>query len=441
MPGHSPNSHTLNSKSRLMAFCFGISGLFLILITMSGLVRAQEGGTSGTPDPNIPILVPSPGAGTPTATPYQPPPPVPYQWQSIADGFNSPVYLSAPHDGSGRLFVVEQDGVIFIIQNGKTIQQPFLDISSKLTGDVFQGGYTERGLLNLAFAPDYAQSGLFYIFYVDQQNETVLSRYKASADPNVADPSSEVKIMVTPHPFQNHMGAQLAFGPDGDLYIGMGDGGSIYDPQGNGQKTDTLLGKLLRIDVRKADPGQAYAIPTDNPFAGKAGYKPEIWAYGLRNPWRFSFDSQTGDLYIGDVGEARYEEVDYQKAGSPGGQNYGWSLFEGYAPFKPATNTADLGNISAPVYVYDHSLGCAIISGYVYRGKALPDLIGTYLFADYCYGRIWRMTPPADPAQTRWNASLWMDLNTPISSFGQDEAGELYAVGYKGAIYKLVPKS
>ena len=247
------------------------------------------------------------------------------QLVQIANGFDRPLYLTVAGDGSGRLFVVEQSGHIWIIKGGQKLPTPFLDVSGLISREVFGGGYSERGLLGLVFAPDYPTSGIFYIDYTDLKGTTNVVRYHVSADnPDVADPASAETILTQQQPFANHNGGQLAFGPDGYLYIGFGDGGSAGDPHGNGQNLNTWLGKLLRIDVS----GSAYTVPADNPFvqtANKtANAKPEIWAYGLRNPWRFSFDRKTGDLYIGDVGQAAWEEVDFQAAGDPGGENYGW---------------------------------------------------------------------------------------------------------------------
>lgn len=363
-------------------------------------------------------------------------PDVPYLWQPVVSGFNSPTLMAFPPDGSGRLFVGEQDGVIFIVKDGKLSETPFLDIGDLLTDDVFQGGYSERGLLGLAFHPDFKTNNTFFIYYINRQNETVVARYRVNAsDPNRADPSSAAPILTVKHPFENHKGGQIAFGPDGYLYIGIGDGGSLGDPQGNGQNLKTLLGKILRIDVNKTEGNSAYGIPSDNPFVGgTAGARPELWAYGFRNPWRFSFDLRTGDLFIGDVGEARFEEVNYQPAVSKGGQNYGWNRYEGGSPFAPGVTLDGISQTTLPIFVYPHSIGCAVSGGYVYRGSTLPALAGSYIFGDYCYGRVW-ITARTDG---KWQTSLWMNTQRQISAFGQDDAGEVYLVDYKGSVLKLV---
>jgi glucose/arabinose dehydrogenase len=371
---------------------------------------------------------------TPTALPD-----VPYQWQPVVTGLNSPLLLVTPPDGSGRMFVGEQDGVIFVIENGKLIDTPFLDVGELLTDDVFQGGYTERGLLGLAFHPDFKTNDTFYIYYINKQNETVIARYRVSKeDRNRANPVSTGTILTVKHPFENHKGGQITFGPDGYLYIGIGDGGSLGDPQGNGQNLGTLLGKILRIDVNKTEGEKQYAIPPDNPFVnGKEGARPEIWAYGVRNPWRFSFDRKTGDLYIGEVGEARFEEIDFQAAGSKGGQNYGWNKYEGATPFGKGVTMDGISKTTLPMFIYPHSVGCSVTGGYVYRGKALPALDGAYIFGDYCFGRVWLMRR-ADSGD--FATQLWMNTERQISAFGQDAEGEVYLVDFKGMVLKLTAK-
>ena len=355
------------------------------------------------------------------------PDPSPYDWNLFAAGFTRPVYLATPSDGSGRLFVLEQRGDIRIIQNGQVLPGSFLDIRDR----VGMNG-NEQGLLGMAFHPHYAQNGYFYLDYTDQNANTVIARFKVSSNPNQADINSEKILLHIQQPFPNHKGGQLAFGPDGYLYIGMGDGGSEGDPRDYGQNLNVLLGKLLRIDVDHGDP---YAIPADNPFANGGG-KPEIWAYGLRNPWRFSFDSQTEDLYIADVGQDKWEEVDFQPAGSTGGQNYGWSYREGFHPYKG--NPAAGLQFVDPVVEYGHDQGCAIIGGYVYRGKNLPEWQGVYFFGDDCSGNIWGLLHKPDGS---WTSQLLFRSSAAISSFGQDENGELYMLDLnRGQIFQFGKK-
>jgi glucose/arabinose dehydrogenase len=354
------------------------------------------------------------------------PDPAHYQWVEVAKDFDSPIYLT--NAGDDRLFVAEQGGLIWIIEDGEVLLDPFLDISMLLSDDVFAGGYTERGLLGVAFHPDYTENGLFFVSYTDVNGDSVIARYHVSADdPNLADPDSATTILTVDQPFADHNGGYIGFGPDGYLYICFGDGGSLDDPSGNGQKTDTFLSKILRIDVN----ADTYVVPPTNPFVGNPDYLPEIWAVGVRNPWRISFDRATGDLYIGDVGQADWEEVDFQPADSKGGENYGWSAFQGTHPFK---NTPISSNVTMPVYEFSHVAGCSITGGYVYRGEALPELQGVYFFGDYCTGHIWTMIRDETGM---WRIAPFMDSDQVITSFGEDSRGELYTVDYKGTIYRL----
>src|SRR5579859_846441 len=352
--------------------------------------------------------------------------------QAVAGGLKNPVFVTGANDGSGRLFIVEQPGRIQVMQSGQnnqTTAKPFLDITSLVASDAL-----ERGLLSVAFSPDYKQSGIFYVYYTGQGGTVTIARYTVSSDPNVADPTSGKVILSIPHPEPNHNGGQLAFGPDGFLYAGVGDGGSEYDPNHYGQNVKVLFGKLLRLDVSK---GNSYAIPIDNPFATNGQGRPEIWAYGLRNPWRFSFDRKTNDLYIGDVGQDKYEEVDVQKAGTGSGANYGWSIMEGFHCFNPA-NGCDQSGLTLPVLEYDHSYGCAIVGGYVYRGQAFPDFDGTYFFGDDCSGRIWAMQLQAD---STWKVVQVAQSSFRIGSFGQDDNGELYVTDLgSGTVSHIVEK-
>jgi hypothetical protein len=313
------------------------------------------------------------------------------------------------------------------------LSPPFLDISSLVSS----GG--ERGLLGVAFHPDYAHNGLFYVNYTNIAGDTVVARYSVSADPDLADPGSASILLTISQPFSNHNGGQLQFGPDGYLYIGVGDGGSGGDPGNRAQDLGLLLGKILRIDVDvDKNAADLYYIPLDNPFVGPGdGALDEIWAWGLRNPWRFSFDRLTGDLFIADVGQNSWEEVDFQPDTSTGGENYGWRLMEGNSCYNPPTSCND-GTLTLPILVYDHSAGCAVTGGYRYRGSKNPDLYGLYLYGDYCSGRIWGAQ---EDGLGGWSSRVLLDTNFSISSFGEDESGEIYfahLAASNGAIYKVV---
>lgn len=355
--------------------------------------------------------------------------------EPFASGFTRPLYLTHAGDGSGRLFVVEQGGAIWVLRDGQRLETAFLDVSDRISPEALSTGYTERGLLGLAFHPDYAENGVFFIDYTDHSGSSVIARYTVSADdPDRADPASEQQLLVVEQPYANHNGGHLAFGPDGYLYVAMGDGGSGGDPQNNAQNLGTLLGTILRLDVNAED---GYAIPDDNPFVATGNTRPEIWAWGLRNPWRFSFDRETGDLYIADVGQNEWEEVNFQPADSPGGENYGWRPYEGsqiYSGEQPASEPV------MPIAEYSHSGtgGCSITGGYVYRGKAIPALVGTYFYGDWCSGTIWSARPPG--AGGAWDVRVALESGQSISSFGEDEAGELYVIDYdSGQISRFVP--
>ncbi len=347
-----------------------------------------------------------------------------YAWKLVAEGLDRPLGLVTARDGSQRLFVVEQKGVVRILLGDTLLESPFLDIRQKVGTS-----QNEQGLLGLAFDPAYEQNGLFYINYTDRRGDTVIARYRVSDDPDLADPASEEVLLTQKQPYANHNGGDLAFGPDGFLYIASGDGGSGGDPQGNGQNRNTLLGKILRIDV-SAVPG--YRIPEGNPFSSPEG-RPEIWAYGLRNPWRISFDRLTGDLYISDVGQDAMEEVNFQAAGAEGGANYGWNYFEGTRSFRGTPPEG--ARFEMPVIAYPLGEECSITGGYVYRGQDLPDWQGVYVYADFCSGRVWGAVREADGAfQTR---ELFR-LEQGIASFGEDESGELYILNlYSGKILRL----
>ena len=370
------------------------------------------------------------------------------QLQSVATGLTSPVAIANAGDGSGRLFFVEQPGVIRVFDGAQVLPTPFLDIGGLVSG----GG--ERGLLGLAFHPDYPATPYFYVNYTcapgtvacATEGDTVIARFQVSADPNVADPASETVILTVAQPEDNHNGGQLNFGPvDSYLYIALGDGGGAGDdhgPIGNGQNLTVLLGKILRIDVDNVQPPLNYAIPPDNPFVNSPPARAEIWAYGLRNPWRFSFDRATADMFIGDVGQACFEELSFQPANSTGGENYGWRVME-------ATHCFDFGNfgncaftgcsttgLTLPVLEYPSSQGnCSEIAGYRYRGAAIPALVGAFLDADFCTGQIRRAVESGGV----WTSSPLLAASFAISTFGEDEGGELYVTDYNaGAVYRIV---
>jgi glucose/arabinose dehydrogenase len=343
-----------------------------------------------------------------------------YEWQLLTGDLNSPVGLAHAGDGSGRLFVIEQAGVIRVVQERVLLEQPFLDIRERVGSSA-----NEQGLLGLAFHPRYAENGYFYVNYTNLNGDTVIARFSVAGDANTADPASEVILLQIPQPYSNHNGGSINFGPDGYLYIGTGDGGSGGDPLGNGQSLDTLLGKILRIDVDNGDP---YSIPDGN-------LKAEIWAYGLRNPWRFSFDRLTGDLYIGDVGQNAWEEIDFLPAGNPGGANFGWNYREGTHPF--AGSPPEGLELIDPVAEYDRSAGISVSGGVVYRGAALPEFYGVYLYGDFGTGRVWGLLQNPDGS---WQNQLLFESGANITTFGEDETGEVYLADRQGFIYKLVAK-
>lgn len=345
-------------------------------------------------------------------------------------GLQFPVAVTHAGDGSGRLFIVEQGGTIKIFLNGALIGSPFLNISGKV---LFNG---EQGLLCLAFPPNYAGKGYFYVYYTNLSGDNVLARYALSADPNLADANSEQIILTLSHPVNaNHNGGQLAFSPqDGFLYIGTGDGGGGGDPSLNAQNPQSLLGKILRLDVESPpNPGLNYGIPPTNPFTFVDGLRQEIWALGLRNPWRFSFDRLTGDLYIGDVGQDVYEEVNFQPVSSGGGENYGWNILEGPACYNPPQNCVPPLRYSPPVMFYEHTEGVAIVGGYVYRGNRFGLMNGIYFFGDL-NGKIWGLQRVAGI----WQRQLLLTPGFPISTFGEDELGNLYIADYSsGQAYEI----
>ena len=353
--------------------------------------------------------------------------------QQIATGLASPVAITHAGDGSGRLFITLQGGQILIYDGTRILPVPFLDISSLVSC------CGERGLLSVAFHPNYKTNGYFYVNYTEKRaGDTVIARYRVSSDPNVADPNPEGILLTISQPFPNHNGGQLQFGSDGYLYIGMGDGGSGGDQQNNAQNGQSLLGKMLRIDVSNVNTndGLPYDIPPNNPFLSDPKVRDEIWALGLRNPWRFSFDRITGDVFIADVGQNSWEEVDVQAASSPGGENYGWRFMEGSHCFNPAISCNN-GKMTLPIVEYSHALGCSITGGYRYRGSQIPPLYGIYLYGDYCSGRIWGAM---EISSGTWRTTELLHTDFAISTFGEDEAGELYLAHLdraNGAIYRI----
>lgn len=370
---------------------------------------------------SVVVLAQQPTTTLPPRTP-------PVQLSPYAGGFFLPVKIaSSGIPGDGRLFVVEQNGYIRIVDAGGAVRPtPFLDLSDHIVW----GG--EQGLLGLVFHPDYAGNGYFYVNYTRLDGDSVIARYSVSGDPNVADPGSEFVILGFEQPYANHNGGDLAFGPDGYLYIPTGDGGSFGDPQENAQSLGSLLGKVLRIDV---DGGSPYAIPPDNPFVGTPNALPEIWAFGLRNPWRFSFDRQTGDMFIGDVGQGSWEEIDFQPAASAGGENYGWDCYEGNHSYELTGCSPLPSDYVFPIYEYSHAVGHAVTGGYVYRGSAYPSLLGAYFFADFADARLWSLF---------FNGTTWeltphgVFAGRNFSTFGEDNSGELYVADYSsGQVLRL----
>jgi glucose/arabinose dehydrogenase len=355
--------------------------------------------------------------------------------ETLATGLAQPTAIA--HAGDARLFLTLQRGEIVVFESGRVLSTPFLDIRSLVSC------CGERGLLGLAFHPRYSENGFFFVDYTNGAGDTVIARYRVSAgDPETADKASGVTLLTIPQPFANHNGGELAFGPDGDLYVGMGDGGSANDPMCNGQRDDTLLGKILRLDV-DANSGSPpfYGIPPDNPFGAPGGPRAEIWAKGLRNPWRFSFDRSTGDLFIGDVGQDSREEIDFQPAGAAGGRNYGWKVMEGTACGAGGTSGCPSGvppcnaaELTPPILEYTHSAGdCSVTGGFMYRGTRSPRLIGMYFYGDYCTGRI----RGATPSSGTWTARIFSARASGLTTFGEDASGEVYLATESGLFARI----
>lgn len=365
----------------------------------------------------------------------------------VVSGLDQPLFVTGAGDGAGRLFVCEKGGVLKVSAADGSNPSVFLDLSARVSTD------SERGLLGLAFAPDYKTTGRFYVNYTDVSGTTVISRFRVSADPSKADPDTEEELLRIEQPYANHNGGCIQFGPDKMLWIGMGDGGSGGDPQGNGQNRDVLLGKLLRIDVGESGKpanGEPYGIPEDNPFANPtdeatAG-QPEIWALGMRNPWRFSFDAKTGDLWIGDVGQSAWEEIDFVPAKTvkaPGaGLNFGWNTFEGTHSYPEGTSvTVDTSRFAMPVVEYDRAAGQSVTGGVVVRDPAYPGLEGVYLYGDYGSGRVWGLQYQTRPEGVNaiggWHNVELLATKYQVVSFGTGDAGEVYLVDFGGTVYRV----
>lgn len=397
--------------------------------TRTALRLADASASPGSPEPSARTSTTAPASPLPSRSPAAfDPQAVELRLAPFAHGLRSPVFVTHAGDGSGILYVLEQAGRIMrLAPDGSVVQDPFLDIAS----EVSSGG--ERGLLGLAFHADYASNGRFFVDYTDGDGNTVVAEFRRSAD-GTADRGSERLILHVDQPYANHNGGMLAFGPDGYLYVALGDGGSGGDPHNNAQSRDVLLGKILRLDVDGAPP---YAVPVDNPLHGTPGARGEIWDFGLRNPWRFTFDRATGDLFIGDVGQGTYEEIDAEPAHG-GGRNYGWRIMEGPECYKGGDCAR--GRLELPAAWYGRDDGCSVIGGYVYRGAVSPLLQGAYLFGDFCSGKIWAIAA-ADAVRGPATRTLLLDTDLNVTSFGEDGNGELYLAESGGTIQHLVGQS
>lgn len=425
MPGSGAYSRALAFGSLLaLLFSGACSALPFLAPTQTPLPTAAPTSTPLPPTATITAVptatntaVPSPTATPPDAASF--PDPAGFTWSEVASGLSRPIGLTSAGDGSGRIFIIEQPGRIRIHDGEKLLEAPFLDIQDR----VGSGG-SEQGLLGLAFHPDYPENGSFFVNYTDKNGATVVSRFQVTSQPDLADPDSESLVLTFSQPYKNHNGGQILFGPQGYLWIATGDGGSAGDPQGNAQNLDNLLGKLLRIDISQ----EPYSIPEGNPFGN------EIWAYGLRNPWRFTFDPSSRDLYVADVGQAKWEEVNYLPARSPAGANFGWDYREGMHGYEgtPPQGSA----LIDPVAEYDHGRGCSVSGGAVYRGSLL-EWWGIYLYGDFCSGRVWGLlrTPGGE-----WVNQPLYQLDRRIAAIDQDEDGEIYLVDILGTILKLTPQ-
>lgn len=375
----------------------------------------------------------SPTGATPSATGMAfDPSSLALRVEAVTGGLDDPVDVAVPGDGSGRVFVVEQAGRIRIVRDGALVETPFIDIRDRIAS----GG--ERGLLGLAFHPAFPDDPRFFVNYTDLDGDTVVAEYRLDeADPDAGDPASERVLVHFDQPFPNHNGGGVVFGPDGMLFIATGDGGSGGDPQGNGQRLDTMLAKILRIDIDSGGNGdRAYGIPQDNPFLGEPGAMPEIWLTGLRNPWRIRFDEATGDLWIGDVGQGAWEEIDVARAGTAG-LNFGWNTMEGFDCFEPRAGCDETG-LTPPVAAYGHDFGCAVIGGVVVRDPDQPLLNGGYVFSDSCSGNLWVLDPATDDRQ---EPTIVADSGRAISSIGLGEDGSVLATDRSGELVRITAES
>ena len=379
----------------------------------------EDPGTSSTSQPTGSSTTNPPTTTTNTRSPL-----TGLAYEKVAEGLSFPVFVDAP-SGDDRLFVVSKDGTIHIVKDGNRLVEPFLDVRELVHND------GEQGMLGLAFHPDYSTNGLLYIHYSDRHGDTKVVEYRVSDNPDLADPETARLVFFTTQPAGNHNGGMLAFGPDGYLYIALGDGGGANDRYGNGQRPDTVLGTLLRLDVDRVDPGLAYGIPPDNPFIDGGGAA-EVWAYGLRNPWRFSFDSEL--LYIGDVGQNRWEEIHVASV-ADSGLNYGWPVMEGTNCFNSECSSDGL---VLPVAEFSHGDGCSVTGGYVYRGEAIPEIQGRYFYSDYCTGFLRSFVYQGGGAGDPQDHTDEVGALGGLSSFGTDGFGELYVTTADGEVWKLV---
>jgi glucose/arabinose dehydrogenase len=403
---------------RLRGFCV----VCLLLVGCGGQSSVQRSGETtaqpSAPSAQVTAQPSAPPASTTSDQPWR------LQLVSIVEGLEQPVHATHAGDGSGRLFVVEKAGRIRVVRDGVLASEAFLDITDRVGASG-----SEQGLLSVAFHPRYGTNGLFFVNYTDLQGDTMVARFRVTSDANRADPASETAVLTVEQPAANHNGGQIAFGPDGYLYIGMGDGGGAGDRYENAQNHGVLLGKMLRIDV---DAGEPYGVPPDNPFVGTEGARPEIWSMGLRNPWRFSFDRTTGDMFIADVGQNRLEEINFEPAGQ-GGADYGWNIMEGGECYQPS-RLCEREGLVEPIAEYGHEHGCSVTGGMRYRGRGVPAFGSAYFFGDYCSGTIWMLTTMND----RWTMTHLLDSDISLSSFAEDEQGELYVLDMsEGTMYRL----
>ncbi|NPA06166.1 MAG: PQQ-dependent sugar dehydrogenase [Chloroflexi bacterium] len=426
--------------------------LSLLLLLVLGMGCRRAPATTPPPTQQLPAVSPTPLATLPPPAPIASPSPVatrataaaatPWPWATalpmdiaqrthwrVIAQVNQPTSIVGWPGDPERLVILERAGRARLWVRGQLREEPFLDLTDRVGS-----AQPEQGLLGLAFHPEFATNGEFFVNYTDQQGNTVVARFTLDdPDARTADPDTEERLLYVEQPYGNHNGGHLAFGPDGYLYIGLGDGGAAGDPEDRAQNPQSLLGKMLRIDVDHGDP---YAIPPDNPYADGREGRPEIWALGLRNPWRYAFDPLTGALFIADVGQNLWEEVNYWPADAPPGPNFGWDYYEGMHPYE---DTPPPGlTLIFPVVEYGHDMGCSITGGEVYRGQALPELWGVYLYGDFCSGRIWGLT---QTPEGQWVSTVLWETQHLISTFGRDAAGELYLADYgTGAILRLEPR-